>query len=91
MARIKDENMKEFEGQLGYKIRITREYLRVTQTRLGEEIGATQRQVTSWENGHVAPHVLHLFKLAKLVNVSVDDFVSLSAARFTIKLFEVNK
>lgn len=56
------------------KIKELRELNRITQKQLGELLGISDRAVSKWELGLAKPSGQNLICLAKIFNVSVEDF-----------------
>ncbi|MEL7475721.1 MAG: helix-turn-helix transcriptional regulator [Cyanobacteria bacterium J06555_12] len=59
------------------QLRKIRQERKITQTRLAELLGISQRVYTRWENGNAKPHFDSLVKLAELLNVSLDELAGL--------------
>ena len=64
---------------IGKQIRLRRRFLKLTQTKLGEEIDVTFQQIQKYEKGQNKISASKLFELAKKMTVPVgyffDEFV----------------
>lgn len=62
--------------EIGDRIKIARKRAEIkNQTILGEMVGASQGVVSDWETGKAEIGVLSLIKLAKALNISLDELV----------------
>lgn len=62
--------------EIGDRIEIARKRAEIkNQTMLGEMVGASQGVVSDWETGKAEIGVLSLIKLAKALNISLDELV----------------
>lgn len=64
-----------FPSKMGSRIRQRREELKITQTRLAEMIGSTQRSISNWENGMQEPRAEALIKLAAALGVKIESLM----------------
>ena len=48
----------------------------ITQSKLAEKLGVTDRSVSNWENGKFYPDIDALVKISKCFNISLDDLLS---------------
>ena len=55
------------------KIKELRELNHITQKKLGDLLGISDRAVSKWESGMTMPDVMMLPDIAKMFNVSIDD------------------
>ncbi len=60
--------MKKFAA----KVKEAREIMDLSQTKLGERVGVSQRSITAYERGEAKPRGRTLRKLARALNVSLD-------------------
>ena len=60
---------------LGETLRAHRTKCKMTQEFVAETIGVSRQAVSKWENGTSDPSTSHLFALAKLYGVSVEDLL----------------
>ena len=67
--KLKEEKKNLFSVRLK-ELRLKK---RLTQTELGEKVGVKQSTFTKWENGKREPSFENLFKLADLLEVSLDS------------------
>jgi len=65
--------MKDYE--FGTKIYELRKAECLSQNKLAEMLGVSNKAVSKWENGNAKPSIEQLLKLAKIFNVSVEDLV----------------
>ena len=63
----------------GLALRILRRRFDMTQTELAEKIGVSNHAVSKWENGINQPDVSTLQTICKLFNITMDQFMRLSA------------
>jgi transcriptional regulator with XRE-family HTH domain len=72
---------------IGKQIRLRRRFLKLTQTKLGEEIDVTFQQIQKYEKGQNKISASKLFELARKMTVPVgyffDEFVDLNSANNT--------
>lgn len=66
---------KELKKRIGDNLRILRAKLRISQEDLAEKAGISPKYLTQIENEKVNPSILILFKLAKVLNVTINDIV----------------
>lgn len=59
---------------VGRKIKHYRKKKEMTQKELGEKIGVKHNTIATYESGRNAPEQNAIFKIAKALNVTVDDF-----------------
>ena len=73
MSRVElfplDWNMTDFHQRL----RQLRKARKLTQTRVAELLGVSPRVYTRWENGDATPFLGTVFKLADILEVSLDE------------------
>lgn len=65
---------KDISKYVGGRIREIRKKRNLTQKELGEKIGVKHNTISSYENGTNEPEHDILFKLANVLDVSIDDF-----------------
>ena len=58
------------------KIKEFRQKNNYTQRYLAYKIGVSQQSVVKWEQGKSIPNIVHLIKLAHLMQCSVDELVN---------------
>lgn len=56
-------------------VRRLRQSANLSQTELADQIGVSQKTVSKWENGEVAPRLDRLSPLASVLGVSVSDML----------------
>lgn len=56
-------------------IKTLRKSKKLSQTELGEKIGATKQQICFWEKGVYNPQIKNLQKIADALEVSVNDLI----------------
>ncbi|AMW99241.1 helix-turn-helix domain-containing protein [Rummeliibacillus stabekisii] len=66
-------NEIELKKYVGNRIKEERKKRRMSQKELGEKIGVKHNTISSYENATNAPEQESLFKIAKALNISVDD------------------
>lgn len=66
---------KELKKRIGDNLRVLRAKLRISQEDLAEKAGISPKYLTQIENEKVNPSILILFKLAKVLKVTVNDIV----------------
>ncbi|WP_337970310.1 helix-turn-helix domain-containing protein [Virgibacillus salexigens] len=77
-------NEKELTVFVGERIKEERKKKGLTQKELGEKIGVKHNTISSYEKGTNAPEQNAIFKIARALNVKVDDlFPSNSQANST--------
>ncbi len=57
------------------RLKELRKEMGLTQTQLAKNLGATQRQISFWENGQIEPSIFWLIKLADFFDVTIDYLV----------------
>ena len=62
-------------ADLGRNLREIRKERRLTQQQLAEILDVQQRVVSRWETGVAKPHLNHVVRLAKVLEVSLDRLV----------------
>ncbi len=67
--------MKEIEKNLGTNIRRLRIRDGLTQTRLGELLGFSEKAVSKWERGACLPSLATLVEIASFFKVKTDDLI----------------
>lgn len=68
-------NDKELKKRIGDNLRILRAKLRISQEDLAEKAGISAKYLTQIENEKVNPSILVLFKLAKALDITINDIV----------------
>ena len=58
-----------------FKIKEFRQKNNYTQRYVAYKLGVSQQSVDKWEQGKSIPNIVHLVKLAKLMQCSVDELV----------------
>lgn len=66
-------NEKDLNSFVGNRIREFRTKKGMTQKKLGELVGVKHNTISSWESGINAPEQNNIFKIAKALDVKVDD------------------
>ena len=61
---------------IGTRIRHLRIRQHYTQRQLADRLGVTSQAVSKWENDVACPDIMLLYKLAQILKVSLDDFLS---------------
>ena len=64
--------------QLANRIKDRRTDLGLTQAELAEQVGVTRKTVNTVENGVFVPSTILALKLARALNVSVEELFSIS-------------
>ena len=59
-----------------FKIKEFRQKNNYTQRYVAYKLGVSQQSVDKWEQGKSVPNIVHLVKLAKLMQCSVDELVN---------------
>jgi transcriptional regulator with XRE-family HTH domain len=59
---------------IGERVRIFRQEIRMSQEKLGFEVGVTFQQIQKYENGSNRISAVRLFQFSKILNVSLDEF-----------------
>lgn len=60
------------------RVKELRNSLKLTQAAFGRRVGADQSTVSKWESGQQIPEGRNLFELAKLANMTAEDFLGQS-------------
>jgi transcriptional regulator with XRE-family HTH domain len=63
-------------GLFDRTLRARREELRLGQAQLAERVGVTQQTISRWENGEVIPPPKRLAKLAKALDLDLDQMLT---------------
>ncbi|MBE6894702.1 MAG: helix-turn-helix transcriptional regulator [Ruminococcaceae bacterium] len=66
---------KIIKKSLGEVIRKHREEKGFTQEYMAEQLGISRQAVSKWENGVTEPSTSNLFALAKLFDMTIEDFM----------------
>ncbi len=66
-------NEKEIQIYVGKRIREERKNKKMTQKELGDKIGLKHNTISSYEKGTNAPEQNSIFKIARALDVKVDD------------------
>jgi transcriptional regulator with XRE-family HTH domain len=66
-------NENEINKYVGNKIREFRKRRNLTQKELGEKIGVKHNTISAYENGTNSPEQSALFKIARALDIKVDD------------------
>ena len=72
---INMEEDKELKKRISDNLRVLRAKLRISQEYLAEKAEISPKYLTQIENEKVNPSILILFKLAKVLNVTVNDLI----------------
>lgn len=97
-VRRKDEIF--VSNLIGQKLKTLRKGRKMSQERLGEELGLTRATISNWETGRRAPHLSELKRVCEYFGVSLDYmgvmptdevFDLISRAREVFKSEEVPK
>lgn len=67
--------IKTPDNRLGYSIKAAREARMMTQEKLAELIGVSTVYIPEIENKRSAPSFMLLYRICRLLNVSVDDVI----------------
>ena len=62
--------------QLGSNIRFYRKKKAVTQEKLAERLGVTDKSVSRWENGKTMPDISLFKPLCKELNITINELLS---------------
>lgn len=65
----------ELKKRIGDNLRVLRAKVRISQEVLAEKAGISAKYLTQIENEKVNPSILIIFKLAKVLDVTVNDLV----------------
>ena len=57
-------------------LKLLRKNKNFSQIQLASELGVSQQAVAKWESGKSTPRADKLFKLAKILNFTVDELIS---------------
>lgn len=60
-------------GYILNKIKVLRENLKISQTKIAEILGVKQSAVSQWETGETIPRADKLPELAKILGCTIDD------------------
>ena len=71
---IKEHGPDPIDAHVGSRLRTHRMSLRISQTKLGNELGVTFQQIQKYENGTNRLGASNLYKSAKFLGVGVDYF-----------------
>lgn len=66
---------KELKKRIGDNLRVLRAKSRFSQEYLAEKAGISAKYLTQIENEKVNPSILIIFKLANVLNVTVNDII----------------
>lgn len=66
---------QELKKKISDNLRVLRAKSRISQEFLAEKAGISPKYLTQIENEKVNPSILIIFKLAKVLNVTVNDIV----------------
>ena len=67
------------EAEFARRFTILRKKSGITQQRLGDELGVSNRAVSKWENGLAMPSVENIYRLSRIFGVPVDYFFSIES------------
>lgn len=70
-----EEEVKKYLSRVGDNLRFARRRRKMTQTKLGEEVGVTQYQISRLEWGDQNITLSMLFKLSRVLNVMPEELV----------------
>ena len=62
------------DAHIGSRIQITRKKAGLSQSQLAEFVGVSTRQVRRWEAGNSCVPSVHLYKIAKHLNMPVESY-----------------
>jgi DNA-binding XRE family transcriptional regulator len=68
-------NEKELRKRIGDNLRVFRAKGRLSQEGLAEKAGISPKYLTQIENENANPSILIIFKLAKALDVTVNDII----------------
>lgn len=63
------------DNTIGKAIKAARNNAKLTQVQLAKLIGTTHAAISYWENGINIPNVLDCWKIADVLNISIDELV----------------
>ncbi len=67
--------MKNDDNKIGNSIKQNRLACKISQNKLAEAIGVTHAAISYWENGVNIPNVEDCWKMAEVMNISIDELV----------------
>jgi putative transcriptional regulator len=71
-----DNKEQKFRNVLGLNIKVARARKQVTQDELAEMVDVSTKHLTKIENGGVTTNVYLITKIAKVLDVTVDELVT---------------
>ena len=71
---------QKIDRQVGRRVRLRREALNISRSRLGRLLGVTSSQVQKYEDGENQTSAGRLYQIAMVLNVSVDQLFENEAA-----------
>lgn len=77
MKQYIPENEIKFHKELGEIIYSARKELGITQKNLADSLGITFQQMQKYEKGYNRISVYKLYQIAKILNISIDDILSI--------------
>ena len=66
------------ENTIGNAIKAARKSAKLTQTELSKLIGTSHAAISYWENGINIPNVSDCWKIAEVLEISIDELVGKS-------------
>ena len=72
MLKVQKEYLKRMKGISRQRFKELIEESGMSQKSVAEQIGVTKSTVNKWLKGTTYPNLIHLVKLAKLFNVTID-------------------
>ncbi len=63
---------------IGTRIKYERQRMGLTLEELGNQLGVSKQGLSGWEHGRNMPDIIALDKMAKIFNISMQDFFSLN-------------
>jgi len=64
---------KDSVGKLDSKLKIRFAQLKISQVEIAEKLGETKQTVSGWATGRTEPSLKKAFRLAKLLDCTVDE------------------
>lgn len=78
---------QEFDRNIAFKLRVVRDFLKLSAEELARKTGVSVAQVYSYENNKSRPNLMYLYNVSKIINVSLDDFALFETNDFVKKLY----
>ena len=85
LINIMNDDERSEKMDLGKNILTFRKSLRLSQEKLGDEIGVTRQTISNWECNLTTPDAYQLIALANALHVSLDSLVGHSQESFLVE------